>query len=253
MSHQVGPRPQVNGVQGVNDCGMHLGRWFRRIAAAMVLTLGLGLAAGDGTALGLELPATEPALGAEALPGTPELPPTPVVPIDPRQLIGPTVPPTAISPPGPTGPSGPSGSPAAPSGSATGAQSSVSRTRRGNLQSTGRTVRNVVNGDRASTPGAAAAGAKRARRAPARTRERGEPQRQELSPSSRGFQVFHPSSLEHLGEVLAGQASPPRFLGGFSASATGSADWAPPLLTILFLIGLGGFLRVAISAPRRQL
>jgi hypothetical protein len=233
---------------------MHLGRWFRRIAAATVLTLGLGLAAGDGTALGLELPATEPALGAELLPGTPELPPTPVVPIDPGQLIGPTVPSTPIAPPGPTGPSGPSGSSAGPARSATDAQASVTRTRRSNLQSIGRTVRNVVNGDRASTPGAAVAGAQRARRAAARTRQRDRARgNRELSSSSPGFEVFHPSSLERLGEAFGGQASPQRLLGGFSASATGGAEWAPPLLTILFLIGLVGFLRVAISAPRRPL
>jgi hypothetical protein len=233
---------------------MHLGWWFRRIAAATAVVLSLGLAAGDGAALGVELPSVDPALGAETtLPGVSDLPSTSVLPIDPAQPIGPTVPATPITstPPAPAGPSGPSGS-VSPSGSTTSAQAAASR-RNGNLQSIGR-GRNVVNGDRSPTPGASGADAQRVRSSAAGGRRDSPRSRgQRLSPSSPGFQIFHPSPLENLGRVLAPHASPPRFLGGFSASATGGAGWAPPLLTIMLLIGLGGFLRVAMSTSRHDL
>jgi hypothetical protein len=229
---------------------MILGRWFRRIAAATVLTLGLGLIAGGGTAFGLALPAVDPALASDTtLPGTSSLPSTSTLPIDPQQAIGATIPATPISPtqPSPTGPSGPSGAVASPTPSS-GAQATVSGAHKGSLQSIGRGVRSFGTGNPASRASGSAPAAHGSRRAASLRRKR--PRRSGHTPSGAGFQLFHPSQLDHLGRILPRPTSPTSFLGGFSTSATGRADWAPPLLTIMLLIGLGGFLRVAMSAQR---
>jgi hypothetical protein len=231
---------------------MHLGWWIRRTAAATALTLGLGLVVLNGAAFGLALPTVDPALGSETtLPSTSDLPSTSSLPVNPQQLIGPTVPETPVTsaPTGPTGPSGPAGASASGSGSSTQAQASSARLRQGKVSSTGR-LRNVINGDSGSTSTASGAPAQRGRRATASSRQ-AKSHRRGLSSTGPGFQLFHPSQLDHLGRILGQQAAPTRLLGRFSASATGRADWAPPLLTIMLLIGLGGFLRVAMPAPRR--
>jgi hypothetical protein len=234
---------------------MHLGWWFRRIAAATVLTLCVGLVALNGSALGLELPTVDPALGSgTSLPGTSTLPSTSGLAIDPQQLIAPTVPVTSVTPApaGPTGPSGPAGATAgSTAGSSTGAVATLSRLHKGNLASSGR-LRNLISGDNASSPNASgnAAGARRVRRASTSGRHAGSRSRGRSSSNS-GFQLFHPSQLDHLGRIIGQQTSPAGFVGRFSPSATGRADWAPPLLTVMLLIGLGGFLRVALPAPRR--
>ena len=231
---------------------MHLGWWIRRIAAATLLTFGMGLAVLSGAAVGLELPTVDPALGDTTLPGTSGLPSTTDLPIDPQKLISPAVPETPITPPpsGPTGPTGAAGPSVTPSGSSA-AQATIARRNRGNLSSSGR-QRNVVNGDRGTASSAQSAPGQRVHRARASGRRNGRHRSRGASPSSPTFPLFGRSRFDRLGPITAPEAGPAGFFGRFSPSATGRANWAPPLLTIMFLIGLGGFLRVAMPASRRH-
>jgi hypothetical protein len=251
MSHEVAREPQFMGRFHVNEYGMHLGQRFRRVAAAMVLTLGLGLFAGDGAALGLELPSVDPALGETTSPVTSALPSTRSLPVDP-QAIAPAVTPNAVSSitPAPAGPSGPSGPSVTPSNSYTGAGASISRLRRRNLGSIGR-ARNLVNGDRSSVADASGSKASVLRRARASGRHRTARQHR-AAPKANPFQAFQPSQFQRLGRIIGRHGTSTPFLGGFSASATGTANWAPPLLMIMLLIGLGGFVRLAKPASRRH-
>lgn len=229
---------------------MHLGWWFRCIVRATVLTLGLGLIAGGGTASGLVLPTADPALASQtALPGSSGLPSTSALPVDPQKLIGSTAPVPVSTQPGPTGPSGPAGAAASPT--TADPQATLSRAHKDSLQSLGRGVRNFnpgagASGSHGSDPGI------RGTRHVAGSRGRKDRLHRGHGSSGAHLSLFHPSRFDHLGPILPlpDQASRGGLLGGFASSATGRADWAPPLLTIMLLIGLGGFLRVATSRRR---
>jgi hypothetical protein len=232
---------------------MRLG-WIRRGAAATALTLGLGLVVGDGAALGVALPTVDSALGSgSTLSGTTDLPSTSGLPIDPTPLVS-SVPVAPVQSTGPTGPSGPQGATASqvanPTGSVGTTQASASTVRKGKVQGRGGTARNVVNGDRSSPAGVSSAAGSLVGRVKRAGRNRSS--RRNPTSKSNAFQFFHPSQFDHLGRVIGSGPTPSRFLGGFASSRTGNANWAPPLLTVMLLIGIGGFLRVALPPPRRD-
>ena len=226
---------------------MRLG-WIRRVAAATALTLCLGLAAGDGAALGLSVPVVDSALGAgPTSPAGSSLPSTSNLPVDPAPLLS-SVTSTPVQPVGPTGPSGPAGVTTSPSAPAA-TQASASTAGTGRVQSRG-TVRNLVNGDRSSTPPRSVSPTGDSGRRPARrARTRSAAHRGSTSKGP-NFGPFSTSQFDHLGRVLGSSPPQSNFFGGFASSRTGSANWAPPLLTLMLLIGLGGFARVAVTARR---
>jgi hypothetical protein len=232
---------------------MHRGG-LRRIAAATALGLAMTMAASDVPALGVGLPAplsvsADPALGAgPAIASTPTIPSTSVLPPAPQIL-----PPTTLPPaPPPLAAPPQQGSVAAPPGPL-GGQSAASPGSKPHIAST----RGRVLG-RTRSAGEPGSGGRPKEASEVRSytdrehRVRDRARRRAIRPDSPGFRLFHPSQLARLGEIVGQDTLPSaRFLGGYSGSATRIASWAPQLLTIMLLIGFGGFLKAA-RFPRRR-
>jgi hypothetical protein len=228
-----------------------------RIAALVALATSL-MAGTASPAIGLELPSVQPLTSAAPAPApqttslvatTPQLPSVSVPPV-PALPSAPTLPasPQLIpSSPGPT-----TGGRSASDSQAPAATTRASASGQVRKRQRSRSERSGKPGgrrDAGSAPRVAGGGALRAERA-SRGRASGRTGGSEtggILPLIFGNPVYQVQSGSPFGQLGTPVEQTPvsRLVRSFGDNSTTGAAWAPPLLAIMLLIGLGGFLRAA--------